>query len=325
MRVVSLGSGSSGNSFLVEAGPQGRTKLLLDAGLSARTLITRLASVGVTLPQLQGVLVTHEHSDHVRGIPTLIKRYHLPVIADVRTLAAIQEGLTTGVWQTDSGKFVPVRTKTELATLVLPRESLATTAPTPMLLANPAVPFAAQVPVIVLDHSVFPAHDFPLGTRRTIGDIEVTSFAISHDAIAPAGYLLQAGGCRVCLVTDSGEVTAAMLEYMQHADLLILESNHDRERLRRGPYPWSLKQRILSSTGHLSNDQAAVALLRIWREGGMRWLWLAHLSRTNNTPEIAQESMHAYLHKAHANLAHIRIAPLPHTLGPIWDSTHLWR
>src|SRR5439155_12698326 len=97
----------------------------------------------------------------------------------------------------------------------------------------------------------------PIGSTRVIGDIEVTSFPTSHDAVAPCGYLLSAGGCRVCVVTDTGEVTEAMLDQIRHADLLILEANHDRELLLRGPYPQSLKMRILSATGHLSNDQTA--------------------------------------------------------------------
>ncbi|GCF09675.1 MBL fold metallo-hydrolase [Dictyobacter arantiisoli] len=330
MRVVSLGSGSSGNAYLVEAGPQGRTRLLLDAGLSARMLTTRLASVGVSPLQLQGILVTHEHSDHVRGIPVLVKNHSLPVIANTHTLKAIQEGIVTGVWSTDSGKLVPAYQKSDTDTQpeVLLTKNGADTANAALLESQPG-----QIGVAVADGAfstspasqyLFSALVFPSGTRRIVGDITITSFAISHDATAPCGYLLEAGGCRVCLVTDSGEVTLAMLEQMQHADLLILESNHDRERLRRGPYPWMLKRRILSPTGHLANDQAAEAVLRIWREGGMRWLWLAHLSRTNNTPQLALENMRLSLLAAHVNLSYIQIVALPPTMGAIWDSTRLW-
>jgi len=152
----------------------------------------------------------------------------------------------------------------------------------------------------------------------------VISFPVSHDAVAPVGYLLSAGGCRVCVVTDSGEVTPTMLEAMNQADLLILESNHDRERLLRGPYPYILKQRILSSTGHLSNDQAAEAVLRTWRTDAVRWLWLSHLSRTNNTPKIALQSMRSRIQEAKANLEQLHISVLPHTMGGMWDSTQLW-
>ena len=152
----------------------------------------------------------------------------------------------------------------------------------------------------------------------------MTSFPTSHDAVAPCGYLLHAGGCRVCIVTDSGEVTPETLKAIHHADLLILEANHDRERLLNGPYPWSLKQRILSSNGHLSNDQAARAVLAAWSLQGARWLWLAHLSRTNNTPSLAIGHMRTQLQNAGVNLSQVSIAALPPGMGEMWDSTGLW-
>ena len=276
MRVVSLGSGSSGNALLVEAGPNGRTKLLVDAGFSERILRERLRSVGVSFSQIQGILITHEHADHILGLATIIKRYATPVIADPRTLAAIEQILTAGMLRSESGALVSLETETGTDSI----ESL-------------------FVEDMSNGHSVSDnSTDLTLGTRCMLGDIEVVSFPVSHDAVAPCGYLLSAGGCRVCLVTDSGEVTPTMLEAMNQADLLILESNHDRERLLRGPYPYALKQRILSSTGHLSNDQAAEAVLRTWRTDAVRWLWLSHLSRTNNTPKIALQSMRSHIQEA---------------------------
>jgi phosphoribosyl 1,2-cyclic phosphodiesterase len=164
----------------------------------------------------------------------------------------------------------------------------------------------------------------PVGLSCVIGDIEVTSFPISHDATAPCGYLLHAGGCRICVVTDTGEVTAQMLACMQQADLLVLEANHDRTRLLRGPYPYHLKLRILSLTGHLSNDQAVEAILHTWRPDSIRWLWLAHLSRTNNTPSLALKSVRAGLQAAHADLSLVHISVAPPGMGPMWDSTQLW-
>lgn len=323
MRVVSLGSGSSGNAYLVEAGPQGRTRLLLDAGLSARTLIARLSSIGVSLSDIQTVLVTHEHSDHVQSIPTLVNRYSLPVMTNARTLKAIHEGLKTGVWRSDSGKLVPTKVLSTPPVMAL-SESMVATMPTSPALVDSERPAAHSADLVFQAPISLTTIELVTGSQRTIGDICVTSFPVSHDAVAPCGYLLEAGGCRVCLVTDTGEVTVSMLEHIQHADLLILESNHDREQLRRGPYPYMLKQRILSPTGHLSNDQAAEAVLRIWREKDMRWLWLAHISRTNNTPLLALESMRAYLWTYHADLRYISISVLPHTMGPTWDSTQLW-
>src|SRR5207247_2564249 len=106
------------------------------------------------------------------------------------------------------------------------------------------------------DRSQIPMMPMEIGSRRMIGDIEVVSFPVSHDAVAPAGYLLIAGGCRICVVIDSGEVTPAMLEAMQHADLLILESNHDRERMIRGPYPYARNKRLRLRPPHLARHTA---------------------------------------------------------------------
>jgi phosphoribosyl 1,2-cyclic phosphodiesterase len=319
MRVVSLGSGSSGNALLVEAGPHGRTKLLVDAGLGFRTFSTRLQSVGVSPSQLQGVLVTHEHSDHVQTIPTLSRRYHIPAIADPRTLSALQKSILIGSWSTDSGRPAAIELPSMDPATPFPQGALPDDA-TNRLDADDASAISPQLTTV----TPLITRSLPIGSTQTFGDIEVSSFPISHDAVAPCGYLLTVGGFRLCLVTDSGEVTPVMLEKMQSADLLIIESNHDRDMLIRGPYPWSLKNRILSSTGHLANDQAAAAVLRLLANGGPRWLWLAHLSRTNNTPALALTNMQTYLRAAHVNPASIHLSALPHTLGAIWDSTRLW-
>jgi phosphoribosyl 1,2-cyclic phosphodiesterase len=302
MRVVSLGSGSSGNALLVEAGPNGRTKLLVDAGFSERILRERLRSAGVSIAQIQGILITHEHADHILGIPTIIKRYATPVVADPRTLAAIEHVFTAGILRAESGALVSLGTEAGIDSTEH------------VLVEDMAINHAIR------DNSI----KLEVSTRCMLGDIEVISFPVSHDAVAPCGYLLSAGGCRVCVVIDSGEVTSTMLEAMNQADLLILESNHDRERLLRGPYPYSLKQRILSSTGHLSNDQAAEAVLRTWRSDAVRWLWLSHLSRTNNTPKLAMNNMQNRIQAAGANLGQIHISVLPHIMGGSWDSTQLW-
>jgi phosphoribosyl 1,2-cyclic phosphodiesterase len=324
MRVVSLGSGSSGNSLLVEAGPQRRTKLLVDAGLSGRVLKERLWKVGVLPSQLQAVLVTHEHSDHVIGLPLFVRRYNIPVMTDPRTYAIVESGLTSGLWRTDSGALVSTTSENALSVAISTEIALAEG-------VGVGAEHAQLVHTYMYQEEELPQKTdggqfLPLdvGSSAVVGDISVTSFPISHDVVAPCGYLLSAGGCRVCVVTDSGEVTPAMLEMMKLADLLVLESNHDRERLIRGPYPQSLKNRILSSTGHLSNDQAADAVLRTWRSDSVRWLWLAHLSRTNNTPSLALKSMRVRLQAAHANLAQIHIAVSPPGMGNIWDSTQLW-
>jgi phosphoribosyl 1,2-cyclic phosphodiesterase len=296
---------------LIEAGPHARTSLLVDAGFSARTLGERLRLAGCKPESVLGVLVTHEHSDHILGLPLLMKRHRVPVFADPRTLDAVRVILSSGELRSESGALVrleaEVSATSEDGASLLVREEVAL-----LQTSSPAASDGLWRPL-------------PAGTSCVIGDIEVHSFPVSHDAIAPCGYVLSAGGCRVCIVTDSGEVTPVMLEAISQADLLILESNHDRARLLSGPYPYHLKQRILSSTGHLSNAQAAEAVLRTWRADGVRWLWLAHLSRTNNTPKLALSSMQKSLRDAGANLAHIHISALGREVGVCWDSTRLWQ
>ena len=291
MRVTSLGSGSSGNALLVEAGPRGRTKLLIDAGFHGRVLTARLRQIGTTPAQLTGILITHEHIDHVMGLPYLMKYYSLPVMTNPLTISAIQRIFAGETARSDSGALIPL----ELETAALEDTQTG---------------------------GLFRA--LPSEGTTSFGDIEVTPFPVSHDAAAPCGFLLSAGGCRVCVAIDTGEVTDAMLTMMQHADLLILEANHDRERLLRGPYPYALKQRILSSTGHLSNDQAAEAFLRTWRGDAVRWVWLSHLSRTNNTPRLALGTLRLRMSEAGANPAQAHITALPPNMGGVWDSTQLW-
>ncbi|HEX7734864.1 MAG TPA: MBL fold metallo-hydrolase, partial [Ktedonobacteraceae bacterium] len=328
MRITSLGSGSSGNAYLIEAGPQRRTRLLVDAGFPARILGERLRRAGCEPGQLRGVLITHEHSDHIMGLPFLLKRHRVPVYADPRTLGEIRGIFSSGALRSESGALVYLDAEAEAAGLngsgplstpgdLLEENKLATETG-----AERAGESGSTASLAGADGLWQP---LPAGTSCVIGDIEVHSFPVSHDAIAPCGYVLSAGGCRVCIITDSGEVTPVMLEAITRADLLILESNHDRARLISGPYPYHLKQRILSPTGHLSNDQAAIAVLQTWRGDAVRWLWLAHLSRTNNTRKIALASMLDNLRAAHANLEQIHITVLDREMGGTWDSAMLWK
>jgi phosphoribosyl 1,2-cyclic phosphodiesterase len=162
--------------------------------------------------------------------------------------------------------------------------------------------------------------ELPLGSSTRLRDLEVRSFAISHDAVAPAGFRLSTGAWSVVVVTDTGEAQAPMIEAMRGASLLMIEANHDKQRLLRGPYPYHLKRRILSPTGHLSNEQTSQALASIL-DDGPRWVWLAHLSRTNNTPDLARTSVREYL--SVRGFGHVQIQVAPPDVGPVWDSTSL--
>ena len=163
--------------------------------------------------------------------------------------------------------------------------------------------------------------ELSVGRETRHGDLSIRSFAVSHDAVAPCGYLLSTGAWTVLFATDTGEATGPMLEAMRVASLLVIESNHDIDRLRLGPYPAHLKRRILSPTGHLSNEQTSQALSGTLDESP-RWVWLAHLSRTNNTPDIARA--HVRQHLRSRGLGHVQVQVNTPGLGPMWDTSTLW-
>lgn len=266
MRVISLGSGSSGNALVVCAGS---ATILVDAGFPARTLINRLRQVGIPADSLTAICLTHEHYDHARGAVDLARRFGIPLVSDARTLDAV----------------------------------------------------CAQAPGLDGDSVAVAREELPVGGATRIGPLEVRSFAISHDAVAPCGYVLSSSAWRVFIATDTGMPTEPMVEAMCGAHLVVLEANHDLKRLLNGPYPYYLKQRIQSPTGHLSNAQTCQALERAL-DDGPRWLWLAHLSKTNNTPDLARTYVREHLRTL--GLRHIEPVPLPREVGPAWDTTTLW-
>lgn len=225
VRLCVLASGSSGNATLVATG---RTRLLIDAGLSARELERRLAAAGETPDRLDAILVTHEHGDHVAGLPVLARKLRRPVFLSELTASAI-------CW---NGEAPPV----EL---------------------------------------------FRAGARWRIGDIEVTSFSVPHDAADPVGFCLEAEGHKIAIVTDLGYIPDSIRFQIRGAELLVLESNHDLEMLKIGPYPWPVKQRVMSRQGHLSND-AVAHFIRKHLEPCTRTLVLGHLSEHNNHPDLVR-------------------------------------
>ncbi len=145
----------------------------------------------------------------------------------------------------------------------------------------------------------------PLGSTRSFGPFEVTSFPVSHDGEEVCGYLIEAGGFATAVFTDLGVAEAHLHEPLSRADLLVIEANHDEQMLRNGPYPWHLKRRVLSDRGHLSNSACGRLLCKVLPERG-REVWLAHLSKTNNIAEMADSTVrtelhaHGYRQSAHA-------------------------
>ncbi|MBE6990194.1 MAG: MBL fold metallo-hydrolase [Ruminococcaceae bacterium] len=227
-------SGSEGNCALVSAGD---THLLLDAGISCRRIAAALDELGLDPGDLDALLITHEHADHVRGLEVLARRFAVPVYtgaATARQLCYRTAGL--------EGLIRPV---------------------------EPGVPLP-------------------------LGEITVTAFPNSHDAAGPLGYRFDCGGASAGVLTDTGVVTEAARRTLAGVELLVLESNHDVEWLRSGPYPYSLKARILSDRGHLSNDDAAAFAAEMAALGTAQFV-LAHLSRQNNTPQQALDTVGAAL------------------------------
>jgi len=146
---------------------------------------------------------------------------------------------------------------------------------------------------------------FEAGRSFQIGDIGIMPFTIPHDAVDPVGFTFKVEGVKIGLVTDLGYITANVKEHIRSCDVLMIESNHDLEMLKIGPYPWSVKQRVLSRTGHLSNDALAEFFSRDY-DGGAEFLILAHLSEQNNHPEIARKVAEQALGR-HANLFQRRL------------------
>jgi len=146
---------------------------------------------------------------------------------------------------------------------------------------------------------------FSAGRQFQIADITVMPFTIPHDAADPVGFTFHAEGAKIAFATDLGYMPASVRDHLRRCDVLILESNHDVEMLRVGPYPWSVKQRVMSRVGHLSNDALADFFASDY-DGSAAYVVLAHLSEQNNHPEIARRAAEKAL-SPRRNLLHNRV------------------
>jgi phosphoribosyl 1,2-cyclic phosphodiesterase len=153
-----------------------------------------------------------------------------------------------------------------------------------------------------------PGSEICVGGVDGVGGITVRTFAVSHDAAETVGFWIEAEGHNIVICTDLGCETESIHEALQAADLLVLEANHDVQRLWRGPYPYTLKKRVASPHGHLANADAARLVSELARDGRPRTVWLAHLSATNNTPVLALDTVIEPLNRD--GCAHVEIAVL---------------
>ncbi len=248
MRVSILASGSSGNITLLETQ---NTRLLIDAGLGKRETLARLAAIEREIDHLDGILVTHEHSDHCNGLPQMLGLWKAPLYVTEQTMDALHRAL-------------PERLEKRL-------------------------------------RGVETIH---AGQRFCVGDIEIHAFAIPHDAADPIGFTFRTDGVKMALVTDLGYMPELVKVHLRDADCLMLESNHDLDMLKVGPYPWVVKQRVLSRTGHLSNHAVSEYLADPdGFDARARYLVLAHLSQENNNPDVARISAQEALNRRPAECA----------------------
>lgn len=226
-----LASSSQGNSTYIETP---NSKILVDAGLSGKKIEAAMTSIDKDIADVDAILVTHEHSDHIQGVGVLARKYGISVYAN------------EGTWE----QMAPKIGKTEN----------------------------------------IDKHIFEMGATKTLGDLDIESFGVSHDAREPQFYQFHYQGKSFAILTDTGYVSERVKKTIESADAYLMECNHDLEMLRNGSYAWSLKQRILSDRGHLSNDDGANTLMDVIGNS-TKQIYLGHLSPENNLKKVAHETV----------------------------------
>src|SRR5581483_5740566 len=288
VRFTVLASGSRGNSTIVSGG---RTRILVDAGLSCRELFRRMKLAGEDPSTLDAIIVTHEHQDHVNGLAVTARKLGIPVYFTEATHRAWMRWLmprrqmTYAQWLEQCRKQTAERQAEAVSSATEEEidESIPETGTAPGVADS--APASSEKKA---DPTWLPAVEyFEAGRPFAIGDIAVSPFTIPHDAADPVGFVFAAEGIRMAFATDLGYVTPNVKAHLKGVDLLLLESNHDLEMLRDGPYPWSVKQRVLSRVAHLSNE-ATADFLASGYDGQATYVILAHLSENNNLPDLAR-------------------------------------
>ncbi|MDR3724862.1 MAG: MBL fold metallo-hydrolase [Terracidiphilus sp.] len=283
VRFTVLSSGSKGNSTIVAGG---RTRILVDAGLSCRELFRRMKLAGEEPESLSAILVTHEHADHVAGISVTARKLGIPVYFTEATHNAWRRWVKPHRQMTYAQWMEQMRKKA--ADRMLDADAVEDEPAEVPQEAEQAPEVSSQPPSRKQDPTWLPAVElFSAGQPFSIGDIDVSPFTTPHDAADPVGFVFQSEGVRIGYATDLGYIPPNVKAQLQRLDLLLLEANHDLEMLRDGPYPWAVKQRVLSRVGHLSNDDAANFLLKDY-DGSAAYIVLAHLSENNNHPDLAR-------------------------------------
>jgi phosphoribosyl 1,2-cyclic phosphodiesterase len=222
--IASLNSGSNGNCYYIESKGEA---VLVDAGLSCRETEKRMTRLGLDIKNVKALFISHEHSDHIRGVEGISKKHSIPVYITEATLKQSRLGILK-----------------ELVRCFNPHEAV------------------------------------------SIGGLKIVSFPKQHDAIDPHSFLVEGEGVTIGVFTDIGVVCDHVAHHFKQCDAVFLDANYDEDMLDQGPYPVYLKTRIKSEKGHLSNVQA-LELMRAHKSAGLSHLFLSHLSKDNNSPELA--------------------------------------
>lgn len=323
VRFTVLASGSKGNSAVVSGG---QTRILVDAGLSCRELFRRMRQAGEAPEALDAIIITHEHMDHIGGLAVTARKLGIPVYfteathrAWVRWITPRRQ-MTYAQWIEQCRKQAADRQAeaTPDAGVCECDDAEAETGSGAALNASGAKRDTASEESTKPDPAWLPSIQyFQAGRPFQIGDISVSPFTIPHDATDPVGFVFQAEGVRMAVATDLGYITPNVKAQLRNLDLLLLESNHDLEMLRDGPYPWSVKQRVLSRVGHLSNE-AASDFLETSYDGQATYVILAHLSESNNLPDLARVTAERALAEHASLLANrLMLAGQHEALSPI--------
>ncbi len=236
IQFCSLASGSSGNVQYIGTK---YSKILIDAGVSGKYIKNGLTHIGVNIADISAVLITHEHSDHIKGLGVLMRKYGI----DVYINAATWEETKKYIGEVDENKV----------------------------------------------------NIFETGKSFELGDLYISPISIFHDAVEPVAFSVNNDEANICVATDMGIISEDICDRINECDFLMIEANHDENMLKMGKYPYPLKRRILGNYGHLSNEIAANQILKTCQKGKLSQVVLGHLSRENNFPDLAYETVHQVL------------------------------
>ena len=248
LKFCSLYSGSSGNCLYVDSN---NTKILIDSGTSCKKICEGLASINSSIENIDAILVTHEHSDHIQSLGMVSKKFDIPVYANLET------------WNAMESQKAKISEKN--------------------------------------------IHIFENDTDFLIKDLTIHPFSTPHDAANPCGFNIHNGKKRLSIATDLGHMDNKIIEELKGSSFILLESNYDPEILKVSRYPFSLKNRISGPNGHLSNSTAGKTI-SVLMKNDLKEVMLGHLSKENNFPELAYQTVAEELMNSNNDINTIKLS-----------------